>query len=61
MHKQKKHLWEFHECASMRGLVVRTLEKTKTKEINMSNAKKDIVSKDKLLEAGVYFGHKKDK
>lgn len=59
--KQKKHLWEFHECASMRGLVVRTLEKTKTKEIIMSNAKKDIVSKDKLLEAGVYFGHKKDK
>lgn len=27
----------------------------------MSNQKKDIVSKDKLLEAGVYFGHKKDK
>ena len=31
---------------------------------NVSNAKKDekqIISLNKLLEAGVYFGHKKDK
>lgn len=29
--------------------------------MSKENQKRDIVSKDKLLEAGVYFGHKKDK
>ena len=44
----------------MRDPLFRTLKKTETEKLNMEEKiKKDIISKDKLLESGVYFGHNK--